>query len=264
MFSVPHFSQQVGPLYFITPRKIQCFGICNSSMPLQTNYLLDEDSTIGRDGGRCHGPNSIISLLHRYLREKSYGEICPVFHADNAEGQNKNKMMIHYLSWRCFKGLNTEINLHFMTPGHTKCICDACFGLIRLPYMRSDTQCLQQLASVVESSAVCNEAVVPPYTWYEWDSFFNRSFKCFKGISKYHHFRFTSAPGTVFVKVSPTAEEERIVLLKPNVDLNDLSVSMPNTMNSAGLSAERALYLFRHVQPFCSDEYKDITCPPVN
>ena len=66
------------------------------------------------------------------------------------------------------------------------------------------------------------------------------------------------------MKVSPTAEEERIVLLKPNVDLYDLSVSMPNTMNSAGLSAERALYLFRHVRPFCSDEYKDITCPPVN
>ena len=264
MFSVPHFSQQVGPLYFITPRKVQCFGICNSSIPLQTNYLLDEDSTIGKDGTRCHGPNSIISLLHRYLEEKSYGEKYAVFHADNAAGQNKNKTMIHYLLWRCFKGLNTEIKLHFMTPGHTKCICDACFGLIRLRYMRSDTQCLQQLASVVESSAVSNEAIIPPYTWYEWDAYFNRIFRCFKGISKFHHFRFTSTPGVVFAKVSPTAAEERIVLLKPNIDLNDACARMPNVLNAAGLSADRALYLFRHVRPFCSDEYKDITCPPVN
>ena len=246
MFSVPHFSQQVGPLYFITPEKIQCFGICNSSIPLQTNYLLDEDSTIGIDGTRCHGPNSIISLIPRYLQEKSYGEKYAVFHADNAAGQNKNKTMLHYLSWRCFKGLNTEIKLHFMTPGHTKCICDACFGLIRLRYIRSDTQCLQQLASVVDSCAVSNEAVVPPFTWYEWDSFFNRTFKCFRGISKYHHFRFT-APGIIFVKVSPTAEEVRISLLKPNGDRENLSTSMPNVLNPGGLSSERKLHLYRRV-----------------
>ena len=56
----------------------------------------------------------------------------------------------------------------------------------------------------------------PPFTWYEWDSFFNRALKCFRGISKYHHFIFTSAPGVIFVEVSPAAEKERISLLKPN------------------------------------------------
>ena len=58
--------------------------------------------------------------------------------------------------------------------------------------------------------------------------FSNRTFKCFRGISKYYHFRFTSVPGVIFVRVSPTAEEERISLIKPNVDLNDLLTSMPN------------------------------------
>ena len=38
----------------------------------------------------------------------------------------------------------------------------------------------------------------------------------FRGISRYHNFIFTSAPGVIFVEVSPTAEEERISLLKPN------------------------------------------------
>ena len=63
----------------------------------------------------------------------------------------------------------------------------------------------------------------------------------FRGISKYHHFRFTSVPGVIFVRVSPTAEEERISLIKPNVHLNYLLTSMPNVFNSGGLSEERKL-----------------------
>ena len=85
--------------------------------------------------------------------EKSYGENFSVFHADNAAGQNKHKTMLHYLPWHCFKWLNTEISLHFMNAGHIKWICDECFWLIRLRYMRSDSQCLQLLATVVNRSA---------------------------------------------------------------------------------------------------------------
>ena len=72
--------------------------------------------------------------------------------------------------------------------------------------------------------------------------FFNRTFKCFRGNSKYHHFRFASVPGVTLVRVSPTAEEERNSLIKPNVDLNYLLTSMPNIFNSGGLSEERKLY----------------------
>ena len=62
--------------------------------------------------------------------------------------------------------------------------------------------------------------------------FLNRTFKCFRGISKYHHLGFTSVPGVIFVRVSPTAEEERISLIKPNVDLKYLLTNMPNIFNS--------------------------------
>ena len=73
--------------------------------------------------------------------------------------------------------------------------------------------------------------------------FFNRTFKCFRGISKYHHFRFTSVLGVihVFVRVSPTTEMDRISLIKPNVDLKYL-------LNSGGLSAERKLYMYSVIQ----------------
>ena len=46
----------------------------------------------------------------------------------------------------------------------------------------------------------------------------------------------------MFVRIYPTAEEERISLIKPNVDLNDLLTSMPDIFNSGGLSEERKLY----------------------
>ena len=72
--------------------------------------------------------------------------------------------------------------------------------------------------------------------------FFNGTFKCFRGISKYHHFRFTFVSGVIFVRVSSTAEEERNSLIKPNVDLIYLLTSMPNIFNSGGLSEERKLY----------------------
>ena len=108
--------------------------------------------------------------------------------------------------------------------------------------MRSGSHCLQHLASAVNSSALL---VMKPFVHHLRGMngiFFNRTFKCFRGISKYHHFRFTSVPGVIFVRVSPTAEEERISVIKTNVDLNDLSTSMPNIFNSGGLSEERKLY----------------------
>ena len=49
-------------------------------------------------------------------------------------------------------------------------------------------------------------------------------------------------PPFIFVRDSLTAEEERISLIKPNVDLNYLLTSMPNIFNSGGLSEERKLY----------------------
>lgn len=96
---IPHSSQQVGPLYFIKNRRVQCFGVCNEAFPLQTNYLIDEHQSIGADGSRTHGPNSVISMLHHYLTNNTYGEKSMILNADNCGGQNKNKTMMHYLMW---------------------------------------------------------------------------------------------------------------------------------------------------------------------
>ena len=51
----PYEDQQVGPIYFKTPRKAQLFGICSEGLPRQTNYLIDEADFAEKDA------NTVIS-----------------------------------------------------------------------------------------------------------------------------------------------------------------------------------------------------------
>ena len=46
-FSIPHHSRQMGPLYFLSGRKVQLFGVRVDGISRQANYLIDEDQTIG-------------------------------------------------------------------------------------------------------------------------------------------------------------------------------------------------------------------------
>ena len=46
--ALPHHSNQMGPLYFLSGRKVQIFGVRLDSMSRQTNYLIDEDQSIGK------------------------------------------------------------------------------------------------------------------------------------------------------------------------------------------------------------------------
>ena len=93
------------------------------------NYLFNEKETIGTNGSKSHGPNSVISMLHRYLEVHGKREPKCHFHTDNCVGQNKNKSVLAYFMWRTLVGLNEEITLSFMRVGHTRCMVDACFGL---------------------------------------------------------------------------------------------------------------------------------------
>ena len=93
------------------------------------NYLFNEKETIGTNGSKSHGPNSVISMLHHYLEVHGKREPKCHFHADNCVGQNKNKSVLAYFMWRTLVGLNEEIMLSFMRVGHTRCMVDACFGL---------------------------------------------------------------------------------------------------------------------------------------
>ena len=149
-------------------------------------------------------------MLHHYFDANSHGEIGCHLHADNCVGQNKNKTTLHYLAWRCLNRFHRKINLHFMIAGHTKCLCDSCFGMLKKKYRRSEVDGIEQLEQVVEQSAKSNTVSrCGEFQWFSWDAFFNRYFKPVKGIGKFHHFMFTAEePGILYAKQKRDAPEK--------------------------------------------------------
>lgn len=122
---IPFDSQQPGPIYFLTPYKIGIFGIMNDTVKTQHNFLIPEAIQISK------GANAIVSFLHYYLENHSFGEKHLTLHADNCVSQNKNNILMGYLTWRVLKGLNDSITLSFLPVGHTKFGCDWAFGLFK-------------------------------------------------------------------------------------------------------------------------------------
>ena len=106
--------------------------------------------------GPRHDANAVISMLHHYFKNHAANEKDAHLHADNCVGQNKNRYVVGYLVWRVLSGLNSSITLSFMRVGHTRCIVDGNFGLIKQLYRQSDVDTVRQLASIVGFSSSSN------------------------------------------------------------------------------------------------------------
>ena len=260
---IPHHARQVGPLYFKVCRKIQLFGVCCDSNRKQINYLIDEDNSIGPNGKKTHGPNSVISMLDHYLTKHGLQESKCHFHCDNCVGQNKNNFVIGYLAWRVITGKHQDVTLSFMRVGHTRCLVDGHFGLIKKIYRQCDTDTLTQVAEVVERSSRNNVPQLFDWKWREWDVFIPKYFKRIPLITKHQHFRFSiSSPTTVFVRENWDSAEKPVSILKPGVSLAKVKrARMPAIIHPAGLTQERKKYLYEQIRPFVTPEYQDTTCP---
>ena len=112
--SIPYSSQQRGTFYFVSPRKVQIFGVCCEPLSRQVFFLIDESEQIGK------GSNSVVSLLHAFFELHGMGETYATLQADNCVGQNKNKTMMCYLAWRTITDQHHKIDIQYMLPGHTK------------------------------------------------------------------------------------------------------------------------------------------------
>ena len=164
-------------------------------------------------------------------------------------------------------GLHTKVTLSFLVVGHTKFAPDWCFGLVKRLYRRTKVGCLQDIAKVVDDSAICNVSQLVsdetgegycPYR--DWTSFFAPKLKKIKGIKKYHHFHFNSSePGVVGLQVQSDRPIEHIQVLKeewlPERD------ELPAIVSPKQLSHEQQWYLYNSIRPFCPDNNKDSTCP---
>ena len=110
---IPHDSQQVGPLYFLTPYKVALFGVACEPASKMVLYAIPENAVVDK------GSNSVVSFLHHFFENYAYGEKSVHLRADNCTGQNKNRFMMAYLCWRVLCGLHTKITLSFLPVGHT-------------------------------------------------------------------------------------------------------------------------------------------------
>ena len=81
-------------------------------------------------------------------------------HYDNCVGQNKNNYVVGYLAWRVLKQKHNNITLSFMRVGHTRCLVDGHFGLIKKIYRQSDSDTLKQISQVVNRSSFNNVAQI--------------------------------------------------------------------------------------------------------
>ena len=215
----PNSPQQVGPLYFLTPRKCQLFGVCCEGSGKQVNYLIDENDNPGK------GANCVISMLHHFLESKTNANQDILLHADNAVGQNKNNAMINYLAWRVLTGLSHKINLSFMIAGHTKFSPDRFFGLIKKSYRQTSVSTLYDIVKVVDASTTKGQNLAVSTIdlrsgkrnvhWYNWSNHLSNYFQSIPAISKYHHFRVDkSAPGVVMMKEYANTDETKYTVIK--------------------------------------------------
>lgn len=263
----PYEDQQVGPIYFKTPRKAQLFGICCEGIPRQTNYLIDEADFPDKDA------NTVISLLDHFFRYHGLGEKHVYLTADNCVGQNKNNAVLHYLLYRILAGLHENIELSFMIVGHTKFAPDGYFGLIRKRYRRSNIYTYDDLVQTILTSSdkghnTCQRSDnhdLQPLIYRDWSSWLLKFFKKLPDITSYRHFKMVKNKlGIVFIKKTINGEESEVRLQKVEVPFANKGkpFQLPAKITPKGLSLERQWYLYEQIRIHIPDEInKDMTCP---
>lgn len=254
---LPQHTRQVGPIYFKSRFKVQLFGVCNEAAKKQTNFLFHEGESIGSDGKKAHGPNSVISMVHHYLRKQCSSAKIISMHADNCVGQNKNKSVMAFICWYVMHGYAEEVIISFMRVGHTRCSVDAKFGRLKQQFRNSEVDSMDDVVSAVDSSCAANDALRYSWLWRVWDSFLADFFSPIRGIRNYQHFRATKAkPGVLFVKETcEDADEKEIALLRPSKTVaNVKAAGLPAVLPAAGISEERLHYLEAQIKPFLSQD----------
>ena len=239
--------------------------MCCDSNNTQVNYLVGESETFGQNGTKSHGANSVVSMLDHYFSTHSLRESVCYCHADNCVGQNKNRFLIGYFAWRVITGRHTQIHLSFMEVGHTRCLVDGHFGLIKKSYRHMDCDALEHLVEAVHRSTVNNIPQLFTWQWQNWETLVYPLLKPIPQIRKYHHFRFdASNPGKVYIKEHTTSPESEISIFKKGITAAKVQkAKLPSAIFPAGLTRERQEYLYK-VRPYVKLEYQDITCPPLN
>ncbi|PKY39571.1 hypothetical protein RhiirA4_415139 [Rhizophagus irregularis] len=262
---IPYSPQQIGSLFFKSPRKVHLFGVCNTgNFPhtQQINYVIDE-AEMPDDGKQGKGVNCTLSLVWHAIQRYNCGEKKLIITCDNCVGQNKNSYSLFFYSWLIDRGMYDEIELNFMIPGHTKFICDGCFGLIKILYRKSKVNTVNDVVSIVNRSTTIQFNIAQRYLsgvgfqYYNFKNYFQIN-KKLPNIQKYYHFYFTSKfPGVVFYKNRIEDDYKQFTICTFPFNINTL----PSTINVRQLSLKRQEELYKEIAPYVDLPFRDITCP---
>ena len=136
------------------------------------------------------------------------------------------------------------------------------YRLCRIGCLDDIVQAVNQSASPNIAQLVGTQEGTTVVRMYEWSTLFDEHTikSALKGITKMHHFHFSSAhPGKVFVKNNSSDAERSINLLRQ--PWNTTSRDMPQEIIPQGLSLERRWYLFDKIREFCPEHVQDQVCP---
>ncbi|PKY60981.1 hypothetical protein RhiirA4_485363 [Rhizophagus irregularis] len=208
------------------PRKVHIFGVCNTgNFPhtQQINYIIDKGE-MPDDGKQGKGVNYTLSLGLHAIQKYNRGEKKLIVTCDNC--------LID-------RNIYDEVELNFMIPGHTKFICDGCFGLIKVLYRKSKVNTIDDIVSIVNRSTANSFNVAQRYLngegfqYYDFKKHFQR-FKKLPLIQKYHHFYFSSRnPEVIFYKDRLEDNYEKATVQE----------------------------LYKEIAPYVDIPFRNITCP---
>ena len=139
-----------------------------------------------------------------------------------------------------------------MIPGHTKFICDSCFGLIKILYQKSKVNTVDDVVSIINRSTTVHLNTSQCYLNREGFQYYNfkdyfQMFKKLPNIQKYHHFYFISQhPRVVFYKDRPEDDYKNAIVHNFSFDFN----ITPFTINVRSLSLKRQEELYKEIAPY--------------
>ncbi|XP_060807122.1 uncharacterized protein LOC106142669 [Amyelois transitella] len=262
---LPHDSQQVGPLYFLTGYKVALFGIAVEPLGKFILYVIPEACVIGK------GANVVISLIHNFFETLSLGETNVICHADNCCGQNKNNYVLQYAVWRVMTARHKSFQLSFLPVGHTKFAPDQYFGLFKKKFRRSVVNTVKDVCEIAVTACKRSNSIMTVLVGnesgdavnvktYDWVKYFTDA----KGVKlqklkSFSHFK-TESTSIGLLQCTKNCSGEghstHVVFTE-----NKFGDSMPTEIEPQGLSSERQKYLFEKIRPFVLAHSQDILCP---
>lgn len=265
---IPSNPQAPNPaLYFLVPYQVKIFGVMNETCKRQCNYIIPEAVTFTK----AQTPNTIVSYLHHYLKEYTFGETELYLHGGDCMVRNKNSLIMQYLAWRVARKLNKKITISFLPENHTKFGPDYAFGFFKMKFRQSVISCLKDLVDVVNNSKsnshvnfsflVGDEGGKLFMDFHDWQAgFADAGFSKIPDITTYSHFYFDESwLGKVKCQKGIQLETTEHEIFDSTVDVSAMNFV---AVESGGLPSQRKLYLYEKIRPHCTESTKNILCPP--